>query len=141
MINTYTVKLESVWSAEIEFSDDATLDVVHHAIQEAVDFADDHLYEFFVARTQTARDRVSYDDENEKIYETRIRDVFPLPSKKKLFYLFDYGDCWMFTISKSRKKPHEPVDGVEYPRVVKETGDRPKQYEFDDEEDDWDEAA
>ena len=51
----------------------------------------------------------------------------------KLFYLFDFGDSWLFKISKSRKKEFEPVKGIKYPRVVKEEGEKPEQYP------DWDE--
>jgi len=122
------------WSADIEFDDNATLEDVHNAVQRAVGFDNDHLYCFFVARNERAGKRILYDDENGEIYDTTIRDVFPLPPKMRLFYLFDYGDSWIFTISRSRKKPHAPVDGIEYPRVVKETGEKPIQYDFGDDD-------
>jgi len=134
LITTLIIKLGTVWSAEIELSEDSTLDEVHHAIQWAVDFDNDHLYEFFVARTERARDRTAYTDEDGNLYETRIRDLFPLSKNMQLFYLFDYGDYWIFRILRSRKKPHEPVEGVEYPRVVKESGEKPIQYEMPDDE-------
>ena len=88
----------------------------------------------YVARNERARDRIVYDDENGKIYDTVISDVFPLPPKKRFFYLFDYGDSWIFSVSKSRKSPHAAIDGIEYPRVVNETGEKPIRYDFDDEE-------
>jgi hypothetical protein len=133
LIVTLRIKLGTCWSADIEIADLATLEEVHYAIQRAVDFDNDHLYEFFVARTERAQNRTVYDDENEGIYDTRIRDVFPLPGKNRLFYLFDYGDSWLFTISRIRKKLHEPIEGVSYPRVVQETGEKPVQYESYDE--------
>jgi hypothetical protein len=134
MIITLQIKLGTYWSADIELDDNSTLEDVHNAIQHAVDFDNDHLYAFFVARTERARDRTVYDDENGKLYDTAISDVFPLPPKKRLFYLFDFGDYWMFRVSKSRKSPHAAIDGIEYPRVVNETGVKPVQYDFDDED-------
>lgn len=134
MVVTLKIKLGSYWSADIEFVDFSTLEDVHEAIQQAVDFDNDHLYAFFVARNEHAQAKVTYDDENGGIFETRIRDVFPLPAKQFLFYLFDYGDCWTFKIMKSRKKEREPEDGVSYPRLVTETGKKPIQYDFDDDD-------
>ena len=134
MIVTLKIKWGTSWSSDIEFADNSTLEDVHNAIQHAVDFDNDHLYAFFVARNEQARERTVYDDENGRIYDTVIGDVFPLPPKKQLFYLFDYGDYWIFWVSKSRKSPHEAIDGIEYPRVVNETGEKPIQYDFDDED-------
>ena len=111
-----------------------TLEELHLAIQAAVDFDNDHLYAFFVARNDRSSSRVNYDDENGRIYHTQIANMFPLPPKNHLFYLFDYGDYWIFKIFKSRKAPHEPVDGVDYPRVVKESGEKPVQYGIDEDE-------
>ncbi len=134
MVVTLKVKLGTLWSADIEFIEFSTLEDVHGAIQQAVNFDNDHLYEFFVARTDHARERIRYDDENGQIYVTRLHDLFPLPPRKSLFYLFDYGDSWIFKILKSRKKPHEPEVGVTYPRVVNEIGEKPIQYDFDDDD-------
>ncbi len=134
MIVTLKIKLGAYWSADIEFDESSTLEAVHHAIQDAVNFDDDHLYAFFVARNDRARDRIVYDDENGEVYDTLISDVFPLPPKMRFFYLFDYGDYWIFSVSKSRKSPHAAIDGIKYPRVVNETGEKPIQYEYDDED-------
>jgi hypothetical protein len=134
LIITLKIKLGTYWSADIELDDKSTLEDVHNAIQHAVDFDNDHLYAFFVARTERAGDRVIYDDENGRIYDAMIGDVFPLPPKKQLFYLFDYGDNWIFRVSKARKAPHAPVSGIEYPRVVNETGEKPVQYDVDEDD-------
>ena len=132
MIITLKVKLGTYWSADIEFIDLSTLEDVHEAIQRAVEFDNDHLYAFFVARSERAHNKTVYDDENGKVYATRIRDVFPLPAKHYLYYLFDYGDNWIFRISRMRSSPHEPIDGVDYPKVVSETGQKPAQYACED---------
>ena len=57
-----------------------------------------------------------------------LKDLFPLPKKQSLFYLFDWGDEWVFKISPSRKRPHEPVKRVKYPRVESKSGIKPVQY-------------
>jgi hypothetical protein len=45
----------------------------------------------------------------------------------KIYYLFDFGDSWLFQIKKSRKKLQNE-NGVKYPRVVKSAGVNPEQY-------------
>lgn len=139
-IVTLKCKLGTFWNADIEFNDLSTLDQVHYAIQDAVDFDNDHLYEFFVARTERSRadvrytcdEALSFGCDEASLFETRIRDVFPLPQKRFLYYLFDYGDSWIFRISPSRKKPRSPVEGTDYPRVVKESGEKPVQYDSEE---------
>jgi len=60
-------------------------------------------------------------------------DVFaPRPScpalgRKRLYYLFDFGDNWKFEIRRHRKTK-EAEAGVEYPRVVMTSGPNPEQY-------------
>ena len=67
MIWTLQIKLLSGrwankdWAATIALDASSTLDDLHHIIQQAVDFDNDHLYGFFVARTPWSRDRVRYD--------------------------------------------------------------------------------
>ncbi len=72
-----------------------------------------------------------------------VKSLFPLPKKKSLFYLFDWGDEWVFKISLLRKRPHLPEAGISYPRVESETCTRPVQYpsdeDFYDEDEDYDE--
>ena len=56
----------------------------------------------------------------------RLKDLYPL-GRKKLYYLFDFGDNWTFEIRRARgaKKPEA---NVEYPRVVEAIGPDPEQY-------------
>ncbi len=122
----YAGEEECAWVIEIGSS--ATLEDLHLAIQGAVDFDNDHLYEFYVAKTERSRDRKRFDDQNRDIYATILEDIFPLEKGKKPYYLFNYGDNWRFKISKTRKKPHPPLEGIDYPRVIQSTGDNPDQY-------------
>jgi len=126
MIFTIKVTLNS-WSGIIELDDSSTTEDLHYIIQQAVEFDDDHLYEFFLANSNRShnRDTVStYEDADTII----LANIFPLAKGKKFFYLFDYGDNWVFQISRSRKAPFVPVSGTRYPRLVSETGEIPEQY-------------
>ena len=126
---------EADWSANIEIDESATLEDLHYAIQKAVDFENDHLYCFYLSRTDRSRDREYFDEEYELIFTKTLKDLFPLPAKQSLFYIFDWGDEWVFKISSSRKRPHEPVKRVKHPRVESKSGIKPVQY-FGDEGDD-----
>ena len=124
MIITLKIKLvfgylcEHDWSCDIEIDQNADLEDLHLAIQNAVEFENDHLYEFFVARTLTSLERVRFDGEGSS--GVRMGEIFPLPKNRKLFYWFDYGDDWKFQISRSRKKPNEPESCKQYPVIVAE---------------------
>jgi hypothetical protein len=134
MIWTFKIELllgyyaEEEWICVIEIDCSSTLEDLHFIIQDAVGFDNDHLYEFYIARTERSRDRVRFDDENQEIYELTIEDLYPLDKGKKLFYLFDYGDHWLFNLSKSRKKPQQPEKSTKYPRIIEKTGKNPEQY-------------
>ncbi|MEE9425056.1 MAG: hypothetical protein V3V18_08740 [Methylococcales bacterium] len=134
MIWTFKIELilgylaEEEWICVIEIDCSSTLEELHFAIQDAVGFDNDHLYEFYIARTERSRDRVRFDDENEEIYELTLDDLYPLDKGKKFFYLFDYGDHWLFNLSKSRKKSQQPEKDIKYPRIIEKTGKNPEQY-------------
>ena len=117
----------------IEIESSATLEDLHLVIQQAVDFDDDHLYEFYYARTARSRERVRFDDENGELFNRTLDTLFPLPKDRKLFYLFDYGDSWLFSVERTRKAPHEPTAGVRYPQLIESIGDNPEQYPGADE--------
>ena len=76
----------------IEMDSSTGLDDLHLVIQDVVGFDNDHLYQFFIARTPRSRDHIRYDDENGELYSMKLADLFPLPKGRKLFYYFDYGD-------------------------------------------------
>ena len=116
------------WEATIELDSDSTLDDLHAFIQATLDFDDDHLYEFFIARTENSRDRLVFDDENAGIYDNTVSSLFPLPEKKKLYYLFDYGDNWLFRITKVKRIEDDTGRAASSPRLASESGTRPHQY-------------
>ena len=61
----------------IEIESSATLEDLHLVIQQAVDFDDDHLYEFYYARTARSRERVRFDDENGELFSRTLDTLFP----------------------------------------------------------------
>ena len=107
------------WSRTIEVKEDFTLEDLHLYILEVVDFSDDHLYEFSVGKNPRNR--------SEAIPETAsLNEIYPLTGYK-LFYLFDFGDSWLFQIKKSRKKKMENIK-IKYPVLISSTGINPEQY-------------
>ena len=131
MILTLKIKIVD-WSCDIAIDDSSTFEDLHYAIQAAVDFDDDHLYEFFIANTERSRNRstiTSYEDADSVTLDTAI----PIQRGKKLFYLFDYGDNWIFRILPSRKMALALETGTLYPKLLSEKGEKPLQYP------DWDE--
>jgi hypothetical protein len=68
-----------------------------------------------------------YPDNGNKFETILLKDIYPLKKGLKLYYLFDFGDEWIFGIYKLRKKAI-PQEGVQYPRVVSQTGNQLSQY-------------
>ncbi|MGQ3684316.1 MAG: IS1096 element passenger TnpR family protein [Candidatus Loosdrechtia sp.] len=97
----------------IEIPTDATLCDLHLAIQHAIDFDDDHLFEFYAGKHIKDKRNTFYEND-----DLTLDEVYPLQKGLKLYYLFDFGDSWTFKITKSRKRPVPPVAGIKYPRVV-----------------------
>ena len=121
------------WSCVIEIPGESSLEDLHDAIQQAVEFDNDHMYEFYIANSYRGQKLHSYDCDDDIIVDTTVAQVFAAATGKKVFYMFDYGDSWLFQLTKSRKKPHAAEAGITYPRVVSEEGTKPDQYP------DWDE--
>ena len=115
----------------IEIDEDATLVDLHDAIQDAVHFGRDHPYGFFLAHSHRGnRDWLSkeeeWEDREADYMERRLGDLFPT-GRKRLHYLFDFGDQWTFEIRPERGRK-EPEPGMAYPRVVRSEGPDPVQY-------------
>ena len=133
-----TLKLESAfgsfdkasedWYRMIELDSRSDLEALHLCIQDAVQFDNDHLYEFFIANSVRSFEKRRFDDDNQGLWDNSVGDLFPLPKNKKPFYLFDYGDSWYFRITRTRKKEKQKETNVTYPRVVEKVGKNPEQY-------------
>jgi hypothetical protein len=110
---------DTPWSRTIEVKEDFTLRGLHNYLQEIVDFDNDHLYEFYVGRNPRNRAHTV-------ATTTRLNEIYPLKGQK-IYYLFDFGDSWLFEIKKSRKKKTVSAD-TEYPVVIESSGVNPDQY-------------
>ena len=124
------------WEGVIEICSSSLLEDFHLAIQDAVGFDNDHMYEFFIARTERSRERVSFSDEDGDHYDVTVGSLYPLPDRQHLYYLFDYGDYWIFRITRINKAHRETGSHLTYPRLIHETGKRPEQYPIAEEEED-----
>lgn len=107
------------WSRTIEVKENCTLQNLHKYIQKIVDFDDDHLYEFYVGKNP--RNRAFTVPK-----KTKLNEIYPLTGYK-LYYLFDFGDSWLFEIKKSRKKKTE-IKQTKYPALIESSGVNPEQY-------------
>jgi len=117
----------------IEIDEKACLYDLHDAIQDAVEFGRDHSFEFFLANSSSPyavkkwlAEKEEWEDKEEEFYRIRLTDIWPT-GRKKLYYLFDFGDKWIFEIRKIRGAK-EPESGVKYPRLIKAIGPNPEQY-------------
>lgn len=107
------------WSRTIEVREDYSLLQLHKYIQKIIEFDDDHLYEFYIGKNPrnkvcTLRKR------------TKLKDIYPMTGAK-LYYLFDFGDCWLFEIKKSKKKIKLDSE-IKLPRLIESSGKNPEQY-------------
>jgi hypothetical protein len=116
------------WEATLEIDSSATLEDLHLAVQSAVEFDDDHMYMFYVARTYRSRDRTVFEHEDGTLQDTTLAELFPLPPDRKLFYWFDFGDDWKFSIGRARAAPQVAGKSRKYPRLVGIRGDTLVQY-------------
>lgn len=116
----------------VECDDKDSLYDLHLLIQNVFDFDNDHLYEFFAGRHDRNRKLIFSDhdefEETQKDYASiPLSKVFPLPPQLKLFYIFDFGDNWVFQIKKS-KKISEYLPSIKYPQLIKQIGKDLVQY-------------
>ena len=78
------------------------------------------------ARKQWLTEKEEWEDKEDDFRTIILKDIYPL-GRKRLYYLFDFGDQWTFEIRRHRKAK-EPEAGVKYPRVVESIGPNPEQY-------------
>ena len=134
MIHTIHLKLlhgmnaNHPWGCSIELPSDFRLEEVHQTIQNVLEFDDDHMYEFSVSNSIRGKRYSEYFCDSDEIFKTTLESILESSTGKKIFYLFDYGDNWVFQISRSRKKPFVADTDTYYPRIIDESGIKPIQY-------------
>lgn len=119
------------WERVIEIPETYSLYDLHSYIQKIAEFDNDHLYIFFAGRSHKNK-KVLYSDGPANPYDpgnysnVSLNEVYPI-NGLKLYYIFDFGDNWIFEIRKSRKKKMSQ-ENVQYPRIIERTGNNPDQY-------------
>jgi len=119
------------WERVIEISAGASLSILHSFIREIADFDDDHCYMFFAGRSPTNR-KIIFSEEtgtpcsSGNYGNVSLNEIYPL-NGLKLYYLYDFGDKWLFEIRRIRKKK-VAQEGIMYPRILESTGRNPDQY-------------
>ena len=121
----------------MEIESGASFLQLHEAIQEAVDFDNDHLFRFYLGKhpdqhAYTIGGEPSWNGYNpvNRYRQISLSSIWPLPKGYNLYYLFDFGDNWVFQINKTRHKDKVAQSEVKYPRVIEAKGKNPVQYSY-----------
>ena len=119
---------------DIDGSD--TLEDLAVAILTAFEFECDHCYGFYrkLKGNKSDSDEIyelfadmeggSCNERAKGVQDTIIREVFS--PKKRMLFLFDYGDNWGFLLTCTGTV--KPETGVQYPHIRGGKGDAPEQY-------------
>lgn len=121
------------WSAELQLPANETLETLAEAIIEAVGFDMDHCYGFYnnLKRHFNSTEQYSlFADIGEEckagdtgVQGTGIAEVFQ--PKKKMLFLFDYGDDWMFPVTCTGEAETKTF---KRPKLLSTSGEPPEQY-------------
>lgn len=122
---------------KIELKATDTLEDLHDAIQDAIEWDNDHLYSFFMDNKFKNRDfdaeyTSPHEPEGRKTADEASVGIFGFSKCQKFAYLFDFGDMHKFEIEvldfgnvDTKKK---------YPLILESKGKAPEQYrDYDDE--------
>jgi Plasmid pRiA4b ORF-3-like protein/LexA DNA binding domain len=124
-------------SRVIEICGDQTLEQLHHAIFQAYDRSDEHLYQFQFGKrpfdpkgpnygVPSPSQRKKRRGKREGDARTTKLDDLDLKPNRVFGYWFDFGDGWFHQIQVERIEP--AILTVTYPRVIKRVGKSPPQY-------------
>lgn len=129
----------------IAVPEDFTLFKFAYAIISSFDFEEDHAFGFYDNLTRWSNSIEGYelfsDDDRDPtpefpgVKETLVKDVFTY-IKKKMLFLFDYGDEWHFRVELISIEPVDKPDSNA--TVVKSVGEALPQYENSDDDDSGD---
>lgn len=116
----------------IQIEEYTCLYVLHDAIQNSVDFERDHPFIFFLSNSSSPwahkkfiTEKDSWDDIENDLRRISLKHVLPR-GRKKLYYMFDFGDKWIFEIRKKRGS-QEPDNRITYPQLIDSIGPNPEQ--------------
>jgi hypothetical protein len=121
------------WSAQLQLPANESLETLAEAIIKAVGFDMDHCYGFYNNLQQYFQSTEEYTlfadigeeckDGDTGVQGTRIDEVFQ--PKKKMLFLFDYGDDWMFPVTCTGEAEARPF---KRPKILSAAGTPPEQY-------------
>jgi hypothetical protein len=142
-IITLRVSLDPKIYREIEISGEANLYKLAEVINNVFGFDFDHAFGFYDNLNNTYRSKEFYElftdmgeDPNERaksVKKSKVADVF-VKEGKKMAFLFDYGDEWIFEV---KRIPGRTQDAPKaFWKMIKSEGDAPEQYPSYEEEDD-----
>ena len=140
---------------KVEVLEETTLLELCADILVMFDFDNDHMHQFYLSKTGAPYNReniilngsidssdMDFMDPDEQFnFEQTItvKEAIDIEPSRFLCMIFDFGEDWVFKISKYKKEV-EFDSKKEYPFIVKTIGDNPIQYpDFDDEYEDDDE--
>ena len=130
-----------VVSRTIQLRGDQTLEDLHHAIFDAFDRYDEHMFEFQFgkkpmdpkARRYVLADELENEQPNTPIGSVDDTTIESLALKvgDRFVYWFDFGDDWWHQINVEAIEDKVPAG--KYPKVTKKVGKSPPQYPDEDE--------
>jgi len=115
----------------IDIDEKAQLFDLFDIIREANGFGFEHAHMFYLGRTPRNKKIIFGDKEEFYGYECRpynssLNSIYPL-GNLKFYFLYDFGDKWIFQIKKSRKRI-KAKSNMEYPIIVKKIGESPESH-------------
>lgn len=136
----FKVSLGKIWR-RIAIPSSLSLDDLSYAILDAVDFDNDHLYQFTYRNQLGRKVEVGhpYMEDILSSDEVCVGDL-PLQVGEAMEYLFDFGDNWEFNVVLESIEPGKAK--LKKPKLLESHGKAPEQYpnwDDDDESDDEDE--
>jgi len=146
------VKKNPVVTRTIDIRGDQTLQDLHHAIFDAFDREEEHMYEFqlgkkpmdpngprYVLPSAFGMDLGNVKPPAGRVTDTTL-DALGLKVGRRFGYWFDFGDDWWHQINVMAIQDKAPPG--KYPKVVKREGESPPQYaDLDEEEEEEDNDA
>ncbi len=130
----FKVSLGKIWR-RIAIPSSLSLDDLSFAILDAVDFDNDHLYQFTYRNQLGRKVEVGhpYMEDILSSDEVCVGDL-PLQVGEAMEYLFDFGDNWKFNVVLERIEPGNPK--LKKTKLLESHGKAPEQYPNWDDDDD-----
>jgi hypothetical protein len=134
-IFTFKISVSPKIYRTVEIAGDCSLFELAEVIIDSVNFEMDHAFGFYNNYKDIYESSEMYEllkdmPDGEAcpgakgVKKQKVCDTFE--PKKKMAFLFDYGDDWIFLVE--CKQITEPLPKTKYPRVIEKIGEAPEQY-------------